>query len=413
MQCIAPTTGNGFLSAVLNYVDCQAQTLGSTAYQTLSAPGAPLSLAITSLLTLFIAIYGIKFLIGHVPRANDLIHNAAMVGIVLLVASSWTAYRVILYETVMAGPAELVGVIGGATALPGTDGSMISRLQSVDDAIVSFTLLGSGRFDLAATQIQPRSPNQSAPQTRYVPISDDLALGAARIAYLVNTIGTLGLVRATGGLLLALGPLFAGFLLFEVTRSIFSGWLRMLFATALAALGVSVILALQLGLVEPWLADVLAKRTARFATPAAPLELLAITLSFAFIGIGFIVFAVRIAFVINIPQVFTHSTNYSLPNLGQQLRALAMGNDHSRPSLEVAQERTRAALIAESLATKPSRARANEISGSSQLRRAVDDSRTSGIAREENNVLFEPVGQSFRRSKPRVSATALKRSLNA
>ena len=53
--CITPQSGSGFLAGMLNYVDCQAQTIGETGYQALASPTSSVSLALTALLTVFIA----------------------------------------------------------------------------------------------------------------------------------------------------------------------------------------------------------------------------------------------------------------------------------------------------------------------------------------------------------------------
>jgi type IV secretion system protein VirB6 len=99
--------------------------------------------------------------------------------------------------------------------------------------------------------------------------------------FLATTIGSLAALRIAGGLLLALAPLFAGLLLFDLTRGIFSGWLRGLALVALGSLGVTVLLSVQLAVTEPWLADALERRARGDATPTTPTEMLALTLAFA------------------------------------------------------------------------------------------------------------------------------------
>ena len=57
MACPSVTTGGQVLAETLSHLDCQAQTLGSFGFQSLAAPGSPASLALTGLLTLFIAMF--------------------------------------------------------------------------------------------------------------------------------------------------------------------------------------------------------------------------------------------------------------------------------------------------------------------------------------------------------------------
>src|SRR6185503_20713991 len=79
------------------------------------------------------------------------------------------------------------------------------------------------------------------------------------------------------------GPFFIAFLMFDNTRSLFEGWVRVLGGAALAAIGVSVALGLELALVEPWLSNVLARRMAGEALPTVSTELFVITCLFVMI----------------------------------------------------------------------------------------------------------------------------------
>src|SRR5439155_567824 len=81
--------------------------------------------------------------------------------------------------------------------------------------------------------------NQVAAITQTVPQPypgfNTFAIGGSRMLFLVGAIGGLAAVRMIAGLLLAVGPLFVAFLLFENTRSLFEGWIRVLAGAALAA----------------------------------------------------------------------------------------------------------------------------------------------------------------------------------
>ena len=98
MVCPAVRTGGEFLLGALAHLDCQAQTLGSFGFQALSSPGSPAATVLTALLTLFIAIYGIRLLFGPANQPADLINAALKVGIVLTIALSWFYVRILLKE---------------------------------------------------------------------------------------------------------------------------------------------------------------------------------------------------------------------------------------------------------------------------------------------------------------------------
>ena len=122
--------------------------------------------------------------------------------------------------------------------------------------------------------------------------------------FLIAAIAGLGAVRLIAGLLLAVGPFFIAFLLFENTRSLFEGWVRVLAGAALAALGISIALAVELALIEPWLTDLLARRTADEWLPGMPVELLVVTIAFALIVLAMLYASAKTAFAFRLAPVW-------------------------------------------------------------------------------------------------------------
>jgi type IV secretion system protein VirB6 len=402
--CQAPPNGAGFLSGVLNFIDCQTQTIGEIGYQALAQPGSAVSLALTALLTVFIAIFGLKLLLGRTPDFGEVIIAAIKAGIVLMLATSWAGYRVTVYDLVLKAPAELAATVGGSSSLPGAAGGLTQRLQGVDDAILVLIDSGSGRLDPAAIQ-QPDSPG--APPLARAPIADDIALGLGRVIYLSTVIGALGLVRLAAGLLLALAPVFAGLLLFEVTRGLFAGWARMLAALLLAAFAVSMILAVELAALEPWLAQVLSLRAARLITPAAPIELLVISLAFAVIAFGVIAISFRLAFaptlslLLNLPARFAKG----------ELRSEASASSAERMTSRSAPEPSRAYAIAEAVASNQRREQQAVMAGVGLAQAGVMAMRVPETIRERQAATpTVPLGQSYNRTARRVSTAATQRS---
>ncbi len=293
MACAAPGYGDPFLSGMLNYIDCQALSIGGVGYQALSAPGSVASSIFAALLVVFIAVIGLRMLAGQTPGTGDLFSATIKVGIALALAGSWLAYRTVIYDPVLRGPAEVASSVGSPAGLPGSGSDFVARLQGVDDMIVAFTTAGTGRLDRA---LPAQSTGTAAPVVQRIPLADDIAFAVARLAFLVGALGTLGFARLVSGLLLAIAPLVAGLLLFRGTSGVFFGWLRMLVAMALTAYLVSVILMIELAIAEPWLAGALSLRASYYATPAAPIELLALTLTFALILLLVVGVGLRIAF---------------------------------------------------------------------------------------------------------------------
>ncbi|MED5537226.1 MAG: type IV secretion system protein [Pseudomonadota bacterium] len=295
--CSPVRTGDQFLSSLLGHVDCQAQTIGALGYQTLASPASPISPVLTALLTIFIALFGLRLMIGGTPRLATSVLSVAKIGVAITLATSWPAYSTVIYDVVVDAPAQLGAAIARPTGLAGANQDMVQRLQQVDNAMGRLTDLGSGRNDLVS-----QAPAGTSPDTpQRAPIADDPAFGWARVVFLSSVVGaTLG-VRVTAGVLLALAPLFAGFLLFDFARGVFAGWLRALLFALLASLTTNLLLGVQLAIMEPWLSQVLQLRQAKVVAGAAPIELLILCLVFAVGLAGSFVLLLKLAFALHIP----------------------------------------------------------------------------------------------------------------
>lgn len=291
MACPVVHTGQDFLATALAHIDCQAETIGAYGFGALASPGSPVSLALTSLLTIFIALFGIRLLLGYPMGTRDVIGDVLKVGIVLTLATSWPAWRIVGYDLVIHGPGQIAQVIGGSSGLPGSAGDLAARLQTVDKGLAALNVFGSGRLGVAQ--------------------GDWFQLGFARSAFLAGTLGPLALVRLTAGFLLAVTPLMAGLLLFGITRGIFEGWGRALVMTFLASIMLSVIYGVELALLEPWLQDALQQRAMEQQTLDAPVEILVATLSFAIVSLASVFLIARLAFHggLHLPVVFQHATD--------------------------------------------------------------------------------------------------------
>jgi type IV secretion system protein VirB6 len=285
MACPAVTSGHHFLVDMLSHIDCQAQTIGNVGFQSLSTPGSPAATLLTALLTLFIALFGIRLLFGERLGAADAIGAILKIAIAMTLALNWPAYRVLAYDTVLYGPAEVAAMIGSPQE------GLAQQLQGIDDKIASLTVVSTGRQAGAQER-----PDDNPDAFRSIALSDEIALGWGRVLFLGATIGSLATVRIAAGLLLALAPIFAGLLLFDATYGLFSGWFRGLVLTALGSLGLTLLLAIQAGLMEPWLTDILSRRQMNYSTPSAPTELVALALAFAIAEVGLLALLSRVAF---------------------------------------------------------------------------------------------------------------------
>ncbi|NIJ18697.1 type IV secretion system protein VirB6 [Sphingomonas naasensis] len=398
-----------FLQSVLGFVDCQAQSIGTAAYQTLAAPGSPLSLFLTGLLTLFIAFVGYRMLMGEVPGVRDGVLALVKIGVVLALAVSWPVYRTLFYDTALHGPAELVAQVGAPAGVPGADGGLVTRLELVDDA-----LLELGRLELAPTNnsgevrvVDGREvvvpPPSREPQT----IFGTSALGTARWVFLTATIACFASVRLLAGLLLALGPFFIAFLLFEGTRGLFEGWIRALGAAALGAVAVTLLLGVELALLEPWLAELIARRGATLPIGGAPTELLVVMTAFALALVAGLGMAARVAVAFRMPSTWRNLSSRLVANLraGDRLH-VPLAQRHGQAPAE---QLSRAAAVAEAVVHAQRReAMAGAAAGIAGI--APQSATTRTGARDLPVAAPVPLGQSHRRrTQGRVSASASRR----
>lgn len=290
MACPTILTGNEFLPRVLEHIDCQSRALGTFGYQALAEPGSLAASVMTGLLTLFIALFALRLLFGPPPGARDTVYDVLKIGIVLTLAFSWPAWKVLVHDVVLDGPAQIASAIA-SPALSDSASGFAARLQATDAALVELTEIGTGRNTGALLEDDSLGGNFSGTALR-----DENAFGFARLFFLAGVIGSLALLRLAAGLLLALAPLAAGLLLFGMTRGLFAGWLRGLVLTLLGTLSSSVILAIEMAILGPWLADVLRVRALGYATPAAPIELFAMTLAFALVLVGMVWILGKVSF---------------------------------------------------------------------------------------------------------------------
>ena len=393
MNCPAILTGDRFLSRIIETIDCQAAYLGSYGWQALGQSGSIAATVVTGLLTLFVALFGIRLLFGPAPGFRDVIGDVLRIGIVLTLAFSWPAFRTVIHDVVLDGPGDLV--VSAGAPLMNDDATLIQRAQSVDDGLQRLTGLGTGRQTAAYLDDASLGSRFGAQG-----LEDENAFGMARLFYLAGIIGSYGLLRLLAGLLLALAPLAAGMLLFEATRGLFAGWLRALVLALIATAALGVILAAETAILSPLLADALRLRGLGYATPSAPTELAVVALAFALVQFGTIWLIGKLAFNrgwITFPAV---ANGESSPVLAQ---SAAAGMVDRIP------DRTRTQRNVESIERE---LRREESYGIRRLpggmtSRDADPIQTTGTATPYGGASAGPnerLGSSWRRTTPRRSA---------
>ncbi|MBA2932603.1 type IV secretion system protein [Sphingomonas sp. CGMCC 1.13654] len=290
MPCPALTTGSQFLSGMMSHIDCQSRGLGAYGYGALADRSSAAFAVTTALLAVFIALHGIRLLFDGHDYPQRLVNDIVKIGIVLTLATSWPAWRIIGYDLVLDGPLEVAQSVGIASGTTPT--ARYDQLQALDDNLVVMTAYGTGRLAGGGVQ-QGDEPGDSF---QGIALADQFALGWGRSAFLIGSIVPFGISRLGAGLLLALTPLVAGLYLFGATIGLFTGWVRGLAFCAVGSFTQYLMQAIEVGLIMPWAQDVIAGREGGALTPSAPTELLVMTMSFTIINLGLLFVCAKVAF---------------------------------------------------------------------------------------------------------------------
>ena len=394
--CPALPPAAGFISSTTGYIDCQARILGSGAWAALAAPGSTLAVVVTGFLTIAVALIGYNLLLGRSVTVREATLTFVKIGAVFALATSWPTYRTLVYDVVTDGPAQLVAEVGPRAGVVGSDGTLVQRLDLADQSMARLAILGPG---------DPLpNPAVDAPPSPFGGF-DAFALGGSRILFDVTAIASLAVVRIVTGLMLALGPFFIAFVMFENTRSLFAGWVRVLGGAALAAIGASIALGLELAMIEPWLSNVVARRMAGEALPTVPTDLFVIASLFAILVTAALYACARVARAFQLARLVRVVQLVQEP---ERPAAAAWVRPVASPLQVPESEPTRAAALASVLMTT-TRRDGGELAGGTATS-CPSSGRTPALttAGGEPNPTV-PLGHSFSRFHSRISASAARR----
>ncbi len=215
----------GGIAAALSAVDCVAAQVTAQAFGRLFAPGGTLGPALTVLLTLYVAFFGMSLMLGRSSLSlRALMPRIITIGLVLTFATSWLAFSSVFWNLFIAGPDWLAG------RLTGTQGSA--------------TLVFAQKLDVVFQAVQQASQGQED----FAAFSPPGMMWMGATMLLLGTVGLLVTARIGLALLVALGPIFVVLALFNGTRGLFTGWLKgvvmLALAPLLAVLGGSIMLEL-------------------------------------------------------------------------------------------------------------------------------------------------------------------------
>ena len=218
--------GPAGIADALQKVDCLATDATAISFGRLFGAHGSLQLALTIILTLYIALLAFNLLTGRSAlRISVLTPRMMTLGLVLTFATSWIAYQSVVWNLATGAPDEiasiLVGTNGSATAL------FAERLDgfftAITDAASAVPLQAVGTTPAAIVA----APTFASPAS---------ILSIAALILLLGTVGVLVVCRLALAALLIIGPVFIILALFEGTRGLFEGWLKSVAMFALVPL---------------------------------------------------------------------------------------------------------------------------------------------------------------------------------
>lgn len=233
MTCPAlPPGGHQGIADSLRMVDCLSGDAIAAAFAHLFGSEGMLTMALTLLLTLYVALFAIALLTGRASLGLQALTPRAMaLGLALTFATSWVAYSQVIWVLLASGPDWI------ASGLLGIKGSASQAFAAQLDVL------------FRAVADAAEAARQASADTKGT--TPAALLSYAAVLLLLGTAGVLITCRVALAALLAVGPVFLVLALFSGTRGLFEGWVRTSVLFALAPLFATLIGAGSVALLGP------------------------------------------------------------------------------------------------------------------------------------------------------------------
>jgi type IV secretion system protein VirB6 len=240
---------------------------------------------LTGLLVLAVAFFGYRLLLGHGLVLSDAVGLAVRIGVVLMLASSWSAWQNVAYDTLARAPTQIANdMLDGIGAK--------QPLAGLDYMTRSLDAVGAGYRERAG-MVSPMIGG---------PAAAAMTLNVSSQLLVLSTVGVLVAARVVLALLLALAPLMAGFILFDATRGMAEGWLRAMVSAALVPLFVIIFASVEFAILLPLVNRLFAAQAAGTFDVAAATPIGLVTITFALATAAGILAGAKIAQGIRLPR---------------------------------------------------------------------------------------------------------------
>ena len=227
-------TVDTFISSTLNTVDAVIANFVNHAYMNFVQANSGL---ITLLFTVYVMYLGYQFLNpAHHFNLGVIIRHIVVMLCVYGLVMNWNLYHLFIYKVFTTEPGNIAQILINSSGHSSTGDSIAKALDGIYAAVVNAFMGFLGQINFSAAGVS-----------------------FILYAFLVFVIGTLMCVFALllfvyakmmMAVVLALGPIFILFILWEPTKGLFSSWLNQLITIALIPIVTSAILVLMLSVID-------------------------------------------------------------------------------------------------------------------------------------------------------------------
>ncbi|MBI1302056.1 MAG: hypothetical protein GC137_10465 [Alphaproteobacteria bacterium] len=189
---------------------------------------------------IFIAFFGYKVIVSGRFSASDLFVNTIKIIVILIIATQWDAFFLLVYGITTDLPADIAGqMIASASNSLGNN-----TVTSIDNANIGLSLYYDRSLAVAEDVLEGAGWGEFGIYLYAGTITVVALLFAGYAAMLII------LAKIAVAILLAVGPIFILLLIFKNTQNLFEGWLRTLINFALIPIFIYAVIAFFLILAE-------------------------------------------------------------------------------------------------------------------------------------------------------------------
>jgi len=331
--CPGPEDVAGVAHGVLASVGCNSQHLSLDAYAALTAPGSFLPTALTTCLTIYVALLGYGLLTGS-PRLKlaQVSQTGLKIGAVVALTLNWSVFQTLVFNVAAEAPFEVGHIFTQAAAASGSD-------QAGDDPLTRLEAVHQELTDSARSLIQPgaapgaaSTANANAAGAGPQPPAAEALLWMAT-TLIVCSVGLIALAMVAQAILVALGPAFMLFFLFDATRGLFVGWVRALAAAIIAPVTTWGGLMVCLATLEPWVARLARERAAHAIKVDTISSLVTFVVTFAAAQVVLAIGAIVITSAFSLRRAPAEREGDTVRNANTQQQAIEARFSQSRAQL--------------------------------------------------------------------------------